>query len=74
MKLCVFSDIHGNLPAFEAAYPLIINESADVNLFLGDLCGYYFDEVSVWQRLRDVPRLVALRGNHDEMFLRAADG
>lgn len=74
MKICVFSDIHGNLSAFEAAYPLIMKESADLNLFLGDLCGYYFDEISVWHRLLDVPRLVALRGNHDEMFIQAADG
>ena len=74
MKICVFSDIHGNLPAFEAAYPLILKELADVNLFLGDLCGYYFDEAAVWHRLLKIPRLMALRGNHDEMFLQAADG
>lgn len=74
MKICIFSDIHGNLPAFEAAYPLIMRESADVNIFLGDLCGYYFDEIAVWRRLLEIPRLIALRGNHDDMFLQAADG
>lgn len=73
MKICIFSDIHGNLLAFEAAYRLILKESADINLFLGDLCGYYFDEIAVWDRLLTIPRLVALRGNHDDMFLRAAD-
>lgn len=74
MKICVFSDIHGNSLAFESAYHLIMNESADVNLFLGDLCGYYFDEINAWHRLLEIPRLVALRGNHDEMFSQAAAG
>mgnify|MGYP001560547587 FL=1 len=53
---------------------MILKESADVNLFLGDLCGYYFDEFAVWEKLRTIPRLIALKGNHDEMFLSAADG
>lgn len=74
MKLCIFSDIHGNGAAFEAAYPLILRESADLNIFLGDLCGYYFEELAIWEKLRVMPRLVALKGNHDEMFLRAFRG
>jgi predicted phosphodiesterase len=74
MKICVFSDIHGNSLAFEAAHRMLLKESADVNLFLGDLCGYYFDETEAWRRLLTVPRLIALRGNHDNMFVEAADG
>lgn len=74
MKLCVFSDIHGNLPAFEAAYPLIMREAADLNIFLGDLCGYYFEEDLIWEKLSKMPRLVAIRGNHDDMFIHGAEG
>lgn len=74
MKLCVFSDIHGNGLAFDAAYPRILAEGADVNIFLGDLCGYYFDEVEIFEKLVKIPRLIALGGNHDTMFLCAARG
>ncbi|MCK5178327.1 MAG: metallophosphoesterase family protein [Candidatus Omnitrophica bacterium] len=74
MKICLFSDIHGNGPAFEAAYTKLMGERADLNIFLGDLCGYYFDELEIYQKLVSMPGLVALRGNHDEMFLSAAEG
>lgn len=74
MKICLFSDIHGNGPAFQAAYPLIIAEQADWNIFLGDLCGYYFDVPEVFDLLSRMPRLAAIKGNHDQMFLSIAAG
>ena len=69
MKVCVFSDIHGNGPAFDAALCGIISEKADINLFLGDLCGYYYDQVEIFPILRSIPNLIALKGNHDSLFL-----
>jgi len=69
MKICIFSDIHGNGPAFRAAFSRIISESADINIYLGDLCGYYFDQLEIYPLLRKIPNLVALRGNHDQIFL-----
>jgi len=74
MKICVFSDIHGNGPAFFAALGDILSEKADVHVFLGDLCGYYYDQLSIYSRLRDIPDLVSLKGNHDELFLRIYGG
>ena len=74
MKICLFSDIHGNGPAFEAAYPQLLNEQADLNIFLGDLCGYYFDEIEIYHKLICLPNLIALRGNHDNMYIAAVDG
>jgi len=74
MKLCIFSDIHGNKFAFEQAYPMILDEQADRNIFLGDLCGYYFDEMLILKRLKKMPRLIALKGNHDQIFFEAALG
>lgn len=71
MKICLFSDIHGNGVAFDAAYNYIIDENADLNIFLGDLCGYYFDEVEIYEKLVLMPRLISVRGNHDNMFLSA---
>jgi len=74
MKLCVFSDIHGNGPAFEAAYALILAEHADINIFLGDLCGYYYDQLEVFQLLCRMPNLIAVKGNHDAIFLEILKG
>ncbi len=74
MKLCFFSDIHGNGPAFRTAYPMILEEKADVYLFLGDLCGYYFDQREILPLLRSIPNMIALRGNHDQMFLHIREG
>lgn len=74
MRLCIFADIHGNAPAFRAAYKSILTEAADVNVFAGDLCGYYYDQIAIYEELRSVPNLVAIRGNHDKMFLALIDG
>ncbi len=70
MNICVFSDIHGNGPAFSVAYDMILSEKADLNVFLGDLCGYYFDQKEIFLMLKTIPNLIALKGNHDEFFLR----
>jgi putative phosphoesterase len=69
MKICVFSDIHGNGPAFQSALSRIISEKADFNMFLGDLCGYYYDQVKIFPHLQEIPNLIAIKGNHDSLFL-----
>lgn len=74
MKFCIFSDIHGNSPAFNTAYKMIIAEDADVNIFLGDLCGYYYDQLEIFDKLITIPKLVAIQGNHDSMFLSMING
>jgi putative phosphoesterase len=70
MKICVFSDIHGNGPAFRVAYDMILSEKADLNVFLGDLCGYYYDQLEIFTMFQNIPNLIAIKGNHDETFLR----
>lgn len=74
MKICVFSDIHGNGPAFRVAYDMIISEKADLNIFLGDLCGYYFDQQQIFEMVLSLPSLIALQGNHDQILLRVVQG
>ena len=74
MKICVFSDIHGNGPAFDAALGGILSEQANINIFLGDLCGYYYNQMEILPRLRAIPNLVSLRGNHDSMFVDIYNG
>jgi len=74
MKLCVFSDIHGNGPAFDAAFEKILSEKADINFFLGDFCGYFFNQKQIFEKLRSIPNLIGLRGNHDQLLLSIAAG
>jgi putative phosphoesterase len=74
MKICIFSDIHGNGPAFDAAIGGILSEQADINVFLGDLCGYYYDQIEILHRLRLIPSLVSLKGNHDSLFIDIYNG
>lgn len=70
MKLAVFSDVHGNIDAFHAVKNAIAAERPDAHLFLGDLCGYYYSQNSVVSEMKSLKNLVAIRGNHDEIFLR----
>ena len=74
MKICVFSDIHGNGPAFSVAYDMILSENADLNVFLGDLCGYYYDQLDILSLLLAIPNLISVLGNHDRIFLDIAAG
>ncbi len=74
MKVCLFSDIHGNGFAFKAALPLMLSEKADLYIFLGDLCGYYFDQKEILSGLLMLPNLISVKGNHDQMALDISNG
>jgi putative phosphoesterase len=74
MKICVFADIHGNWEAFKYAFKKIEIESADVNIFLGDLCGYYYDQIKIFSKLLKIQNLISVKGNHDKIFLRILNG
>ena len=74
MKLCVFSDIHGNDNALEISLDAMSKQNPDAYIFLGDLCGYYPNAGACFNLLRSLPNLIALRGNHDDYFIRIAAG
>ncbi len=63
MRVLVFSDIHGNLTALEAV--LEAAGEVDAYWFLGDLVGYGPDPEACVQRVRSLPNLLCLQGNHD---------
>ncbi len=67
MRVLILSDIHANLCAFEAV--LADAESYDSVLFLGDLVGYGPDPNECVERIRALPELIALVGNHDAAVL-----
>lgn len=74
MRICVFSDIHGNKAAFDAVWNSMRQEDVSAYLFLGDLCGYYPEAYAAYQVMREIPNLFAVIGNHDRMFLDIFDG
>ncbi len=67
MKLCVFSDIHGNMPFFEAFLRSAAEDRPDRLVFLGDSVSYYPDGCAVIRRLKEIGA-VCIEGNHDSML------
>lgn len=67
MKLCVFSDIHGNLHFFEEFLRAAAAERPDRMIFLGDSVSYYPDGCAVIRRLKEIGAL-CIEGNHDSML------
>ena len=64
MRLAVISDIHGNLPALEAALADISARGVDATYHLGDLVGYGPWPNEVIERIRD-EGVAGVAGNYD---------
>lgn len=64
MKYSIFSDIHSNLEALQAALDSMEREGAEKRIFLGDIVGYGANPNECIEILRDRADL-ALAGNHD---------
>ncbi len=62
-KILVISDVHANLTALEAV--LADAGKPDQVWCLGDIAGYGPDPNECIQRLRDLPKLTCMMGNHD---------
>ncbi len=73
MKLCFFTDIHGNKPAFDAFSADIEKKGVDFVVFGGDFIGYYYDAQEIITETRK-RQWHCLLGNHDQMFLDMLDG
>jgi len=66
MHYLIFSDIHGNLEAFEAVLQDIKRKKIDYHLFLGDLVGYGASPNEVIQSFLGFKHVFVVRGNHDK--------
>ena len=64
MRIAMLSDVHGNLPAFEAVLGDVEAESVEEVWCLGDLVGYGAQPDDCVQLARDRCDL-SLAGNHD---------
>jgi diadenosine tetraphosphatase ApaH/serine/threonine PP2A family protein phosphatase len=71
MQILVFSDIHSNLTALETV--LSIAGNMDAYWCLGDLVGYGPDPNECIERVRRLPNLICVRGNHDAAALGEVD-
>lgn len=66
-RFLILSDIHANLEALSAVLRAVSRRRYDKVICLGDLVGYGANPDAVVSRLRKIPRLVAVRGNHDKV-------
>ncbi len=66
-RFLVLSDIHANQEALEAVLRAVSRRRYEGVLCLGDLVGYGANPDPVVTRVRRLPRLVTVRGNHDKV-------
>jgi len=71
MRILVFSDIHSNLTALETVLEAAGN--MDAHWCLGDVVGYGPDPNECIERVRQLPNLTIVRGNHDAATLGKVD-
>jgi predicted phosphodiesterase len=71
MRILVLSDIHANLNALEAV--LSAAGEFDAAWCLGDLVGYGPDPNDCVARVRELPNLLCIIGNHDAAALKQID-
>ncbi|MCJ7513081.1 MAG: metallophosphatase family protein [Anaerolineales bacterium] len=74
MRVLVFSDVHANLTALEAVLEdstrrLQPGPPIEAHWYLGDLVGYGPDPNECVERIRSLPNLLCLIGNHDQAAL-----
>jgi predicted phosphodiesterase len=72
MHVLIISDIHANLAALEAVLAHAVlsqNGHFDAVWCLGDLVGYGPNPNECVERIRNLPNLVCLMGNHDKAVL-----
>ncbi len=68
MRIAVLADVHGNLPAFEAALAAARRETPDLLVILGDVVNGAPDSRACWDLARGEAD-VLLRGNHERYVL-----
>jgi predicted phosphodiesterase len=66
MRYLVFTDIHGNLEAFNTVLKFAKRRKIDYYLFLGDLVGYGASPNEIIQKIRPLKPMTVIRGNHDK--------
>ena len=68
MKIAIISDIHANIFALDAVYSDFESIGIHSVLVAGDIIGYYFWPNEVIERLINDSRVIAIRGNHEDIL------
>ena len=71
MKICIFSDIHGNQYALRAFLSTLPKFEIDHFIFCGDIFGYYYGQKDVLDTFLAINNLTWVLGNHDKNILDA---
>ncbi len=66
MKYAIFSDVHGNMEAFDAILKVCQAEGAEKYICLGDIVGYNANPRECLHLLWSLDLVAMVRGNHDE--------
>ena len=67
------TDIHGVRPLFDAIMEYCHEQDPDATIIvLGDACDRGADGYSIMRELLDNPYVIYLKGNHEDMFVKAA--
>jgi predicted phosphodiesterase len=66
MRYLIFSDIHGNLEAFDVLLRFAAKRKIDHYVCLGDLVGYGASPNEIIRKVRALKPLSLIRGNHDK--------
>lgn len=69
MKVGVFSDVHANWEALNACLKRLKKEGAQAYICCGDLIGYGPDPEKCVQKIKELPLLACVMGNHDAVFV-----
>ena len=69
MKVGVFSDAHANWEALDACLKRLKKEGAQAYICCGDLIGYGPDPEKCVQKIKELPLLACVMGNHDAVFV-----
>lgn len=68
-----FTDIHGCRPLFEAIMNYCKEQDEEASIiFGGDACDRGTDGYSIMKELLDNPKVLYLKGNHEDLFVKAA--
>ena len=68
MKIGVFSDVHSNWEALCACLKRLKKEGAQAYICCGDFIGYGPDPEKCVRKIKELPLLACVMGNHDAVF------
>ena len=68
-----FTDLHGAMPLFQAIIEWIDQQEKEAMIIYGgDACDRGQHGIAIMEALLDDPRIIYLKGNHEDLFVKAA--